>query len=139
MRENLLQECEEIQSFLEIQMSEDPREAEERGKELAVYMARTGKMLADAKQLYNAKKGSDIMRILKEVGTKAGATSTATNELIKSACKEEQYLVDWIDRLNRTATHQLDFCRSLMANARAEMNMNAYGGGGSRKQNEPPY
>ena len=35
--------------------------------------------------------------------------------------KEEQYLVDWCERINRTATHQLEWCRTLIAKARAEM------------------
>lgn len=142
---HIIEECNHIQAYLEISMSEDPAEAQERGKELAVYMARTGKMLADAKQALNERKSSDIITILKKAAKEAKATSTAVNELVKSACKEEQYLVDWIERLNRTCTHQLDFCRSLMANARAEMNMNAWGGGGSSRADiipppqEPPY
>lgn len=129
----VLEECKSIQDFLEITMSDDPIEAEERGKQLQVYMARTGKMLADAKMVLNHKKSLDIMNILRETARHAGATSTAINELIKAVCKDEQYIVDWVERLNKTCTHQLDFCRSLMANSRAEMTMNTFGGGGNSR------
>ena len=126
----LKEESAEIQAFLEVIMSDDPNEADERGKQLQVYMARTGKMLADARQIYLEKKKGDIMTILRETARNSKATGTAINELVKSVCADEESLVTWIDRLNRTCTHQLDFCRTLMANYRAEMNMNTWGGGG---------
>ena len=44
----LQSEAQEIQEFLEITMSDNPQEVIERGNDLQVYMARTGKMLADA-------------------------------------------------------------------------------------------
>ena len=56
MIDKLIKECEEIQSFLEITMSDDSVEVIGRGCDLASYMARTGKMLADAKKIYNGKK-----------------------------------------------------------------------------------
>jgi hypothetical protein len=130
MIQELLKECQQIQAFMEITMSENPSEVTERAKDLAVYMARTGKMLADAKQMLNRQKSSEIMRILKDAAKEAKASSTSVNELIKSCCHETQYLVDWIERLNRTATHQMGLCQTLLANHRAEMNMNAWGGGG---------
>ena len=44
-----------------------------------------------------------------------------THIFIDSLCKNEQYLVDWCDRLNRTATHQLEWCRTIISKAKAEM------------------
>jgi hypothetical protein len=46
---NIITELTTIQYFLEITMSEDANEAVVRGNDLAVYMARTGKLIADAK------------------------------------------------------------------------------------------
>lgn len=128
--ESFLKECAEIQSFLEINMSDDPVEAEERSKQLAVYMARTGKMLADAKQAHNAAKTSEIMEIIRKTGKANNISHTVINELVKSSCRQEQHLVDWIDRLNATCKHHIDLVRTLMANTRAEMQMNTWGGGG---------
>ena len=46
--EDIKFELEAIQQFLEISISEDMSEVEQRGNELTVYMARSGKLLADA-------------------------------------------------------------------------------------------
>ena len=50
------EELEKIQEFLEIDVSENPEELIERIKTLNVYMARSGRMLADAKQRLREKK-----------------------------------------------------------------------------------
>lgn len=110
-----------IDSFLNITMSEEVQEAVLRGNDLAVYIARTGKLLADAKYYLRKKKEFDVIETIRDTASKAGATSKAVNAIIDSLCKEEQYLVDWCERLNRTATHQLEWCRTLIAKARAEM------------------
>ena len=47
-----------IDAFLNITMSEDVQEAVLRGNDLAVYIARTGKLLADAK--YHLKREKEI-------------------------------------------------------------------------------
>ena len=98
-----------IDAFLNITMSEDVQEAVLRGNDLAVYIARTGKLLADAKYHLNVKKKSEVFDTLR------------VNAIIDSLCKDEQYLVDWCDRLNRTATHQLEWCRTIISKAKTEM------------------
>ncbi len=110
--ESIAKELAAIDSYLNITMSEDVQEAVLRGNDLAVYIARSGKLLADAKYYLNGKKKSEVFDTLRE---------TAVNAIIDSLCKEEQYLVDWCERLNRTATHQLDWCRTLISKAKAEM------------------
>ena len=51
-----------IDSYLNITMSEEVQEAVLRGNDLAVYIARTGKLLADAKYHLNGKKKSESLR-----------------------------------------------------------------------------
>ena len=126
---DLLTEAKEIQAYLEIEVGDDVSEAQERGSTLQVYMARTGKMLADAKKALNLKKQSGIMDILRETSKYSIKSATGINELIKSVCADEQYLVDWCERLNRTCTHQADWCRTLISKYKEEMRMNAFGGG----------
>ena len=104
--DKISEELAAIDAFLNITMSEDVQEAVLRGNDLAVYIARTGKLLADAKYHLNVKKKSEVFDTLRETASRAGATSKAVNAIIDSLCKDEQYLVDWCDRLNRTATHQ---------------------------------
>ena len=119
--EKIAGELAAIDSFLNITMSEQVQECVFRGNDLAVYIARTGKLLSDAKYHLNAKKKSEVFDTLRDTASRAGVTSKAVNAIIDSLCKEEQYLVDWCDRLNRTATHQLEWCRTLISKAKAEM------------------
>lgn len=121
--DQIADELDSIDAFLNITMSEQVEEAVQRGNDLAVYIARTGKLLADAKYHLNAKLRCEVMDALRETAGRSGSTSKATNAIIDSLCKEEQYLVDWCDRLNRTATHQLEWCRTLISKAKAEMGL----------------
>ena len=122
-KEQILEEAIAIDSFLQATMSEMAEEAVMRGNDLAVYIARTGKMLADAKYHLSQAKRDEVLDVLRETAKNAKATSKATNALIDSICKEEQYLVDWCERLNRSATHQLDWCRTLISKAKEEMRL----------------
>ena len=125
--DELNEEATKIQSDLDVTQSEDANEAQERGNMLAAHISRTGKMLADAKYHLNDKKKSDIMDTLRMVAKDTpNASTTSVNELIKSLCKEEQYLVDWIERLNRTATHQMEWCRTVISKAKAEMAIGSF-------------
>lgn len=132
-KEQILKEAIEIDSFLQETMSEMAEEAVMRGNDLAVYIARTGKMLADAKYHLSEAKKDEVLDVLRETAKNAKSTSKATNALIDSICKEEQYLVDWCERLNRSATHQLDWCRTLIAKARAEMQTFNYNNNGNNR------
>jgi hypothetical protein len=115
-----------IDQFLNITMSEDAEEAVLRGNDLAAHIARTGKLYADARYHLNEKKKSDVFEVLEKTAKQAGATATAINAIVNSLCKEEQFLVDWADRANRTATHQLDWVRSVLSKAKAEMQIGNY-------------
>ena len=121
--DQLLNELTNIDSFLNITCSEQIEEIVARGNDLAVYISRSGKLLADAKHHLNAKLKSEVFETLKDTAKQAGATSKAVNKIIDSLCADDQYLVDWADRINRTATHQLDWARSLVSKAKAEMSI----------------
>jgi len=126
--EQLKDESEEIQNFLEITISEEATEAIERGNDLIVYIARTGKMLADAKYHLNEKKKSEVIEMLKRVAKETpNSTSKAVNALVDSICREEQFLVDWIERLNRSCTHQMEWCRTVVSKAKEEMRLAGVG------------
>lgn len=122
-REQIFQELTDIDGFLGITMSENAEEAVQRGNDLAVYVARTGKLLADAKYWLNEAMNSETMQTLRDTAKEAKATATAINALVNSLCKEERYLVDWSERCNRTATHQLSWCVTVISKAKAEMQM----------------
>jgi len=122
--EDIKFELEAIQQFLEISISEDMAEVEQRGNELTVYMARSGKLLADAKYHRDEKLKSAIVEELKKILQLAPSTA---NKYIDALTKEENYLVSWSERVNRTCTHQIDWCRTLISKAKEEMRVSSYG------------
>ena len=108
----------QMQDFLEITMSEDANEAVIRGNDLSVYMARSGKLLADAKILHDRKLRSDLIEQIKSINSMAPSVAVKfTNTLVEN----ESYLVNWATRINASCTHQLDWCRTLISKAKAEM------------------
>ena len=125
-KEQIYAELTNIDSFLNITMSENAEEAVLRGNDLAVYVARSGKLLADAKYWLNKAKNSEVLETLRETAKNAKATAKSVNALIDSVCREEQYLVDWCDRCNRTATHQLSWCVTVISKAKEEMTLGRF-------------
>ena len=65
-------------------MSESADEAQQRGNDLNVYVARTGKLLADAKYWLNMAKNAEVIETLKITAKSASATAKAVNALIDS-------------------------------------------------------
>ncbi|HEX7906207.1 MAG TPA: hypothetical protein VF487_20175 [Chitinophagaceae bacterium] len=125
----ILKECEQIQSFLEADYPiDEPAACEAKGKELEVYMARSGKMLADAKYWQDQFVNSAITETVREalLAQKVWSISLV-NKKVDALAKEYNYLVNWCDRINRTCTHQLDFIRTMLSKHKAEMQMSGYG------------
>lgn len=134
-KDRIFSELTDIEGFLNITMSENPEEALKRGNDLAAYIARTGKLLADAKYHLNQAKNTEVMETLRETAKNAKATSKAVNALIDSICRDEQYLVDWCERANRAATHQLSWCVSVISKAKEEMKMAGFSNYNIAKKN----
>lgn len=123
--DELEKEAIQIDNFLNITCSEDGNEAAERGNELNVYMARTGKMLADAKYHKDIAINSAILLVSE---TYKSLPITTKNNLADSMCHRENYMVTWIERLNKTCTHQQSFMVTLISKAKEEMKMSGYTG-----------
>ena len=116
----LIAECKAIDEYMGITPSDDINEIVERGNDLIVYINRTGKMLADAKYHLNKMRKDEIMEVIQQIIPEK-LSAKAQNALVDSIAREQQYLVDWCERLNRTAVHQLDWMRSLISKAKSEM------------------
>ena len=113
--------AENIQAFLEITVSDNPEEVTDRGHDLTVYLAQTAKMLADAKyHLSKAKKGSILRNQTKPL------SPTIMRELVNSDTEDESYIVNWVERLNRACTHELDWLRSVLSKMKEELRMQGY-------------
>ena len=114
-----------MQGFLEVEQSENPIEALERGNRLVVYLARTSFMLAEAKHLYSCKINSDLMKQLnRQLEEVPNLTSKAINLIVESIAKDEKYLVNLLDRMNATITHSLDWQRTLISKSKNEQYQN---------------
>lgn len=116
--DQLRTELSEIQDFVEITPSDDVNEVVNRGNDLVAYLARTSKILADAKLMKDEKTNSTFIEEIKRISQ---LSPTVANKYIDSLCKDENYIVNWAERLNRTCTHQLDWCRSVLSKAKEEM------------------
>jgi hypothetical protein len=116
--EEIVKELKIIQSEIEIELSEDIQQAIDRGNYCSAQIARTGKLLADAKIHRDRKLNSSIIGQMKKISQ---LPATTANKFADSLCEDENYIVNWCERLNRACTHQLDWCRTLISKAKAEM------------------
>ena len=118
--DKMKEELEKIQEFLEIDVSENPEELIERIKTLNVYMARSGRMLAEAKQKLREKKASEISKTILEIAKQNFLSAKA---LVDSIAQEENFLVDWAERINKSCTHQVDALRSLLSYEKEQLRL----------------
>ena len=118
-------ELQSIQEFTEITPSEDVNEIVQRGNDLIAYLARTTKLLADSKYHKDSKLNSAFMDEIRNISK---LSASVANKYVDSLCKGENYLINWSERLNRTVTHQIDWCRTIVSKNKAEMqNLNFRG------------
>lgn len=114
----IIKELSEIQDFLQITMSEDANEAVVRGNDLAVHMARTGKLVADAKYHRDQKLRSEM---IKEYQKLLDFPASVAVKYTETLIENENYSLTWATRLNASCTHQLEWCRTVISKAKAEM------------------
>lgn len=125
--EVMLNECNKIQSYLEINISDNIQEIVERGSDLQAYIARTGKMIADAKRFLSEKKKTETMKVIEDILQNSKYSAGVQNALVSGLCADEQYLLTWCERLNATCTHQLDYMRTLISLHKEEMKLSNVG------------
>ena len=121
--EKMTREASGIQTFMEAEPTDEPVILAERLSYCNVYLARSGEMLAQAKQLLN----EATVEVWEQKGDrllKAGAQLAA--KVIAGYCSEEQFLCDWLDRINRGLVHSSDNLRTLVSYAKANMVVNRY-------------
>lgn len=125
--ENLLKEAKDIQSYLEIECSNNPEEIEERLSAISVYKARSGEMLAQAKKLYRRKRSSEIANTIINIAKQQYLSATAQNALVESIAEDEAFLVDWLDRINAACTLQTDALRSILSYEKEQLSLTKKG------------
>lgn len=125
--EHLRKEADDIQAFLEITISNNPAEIQDRMAALMVYMARSGEMLADAKRAYRRRITAEISQTILTIAQQGGLSAKAQNALLDGIAEDDAYLVDRLDRINRACVHQLDALRSLLSYERETARLNKTG------------
>jgi hypothetical protein len=117
------EEVQKIQTYLDVTVSSDPAELVDRIATLMVYMSRSGELLAQAKKMLRARKTAEISKTIISIAKEQCLSASVQNALLDSICEEEAYLVDWIDRINRSCTHQIEGLRSLLSYEKEQMRL----------------
>jgi hypothetical protein len=125
--EILTKEADKIQEYLEITSSTNPEELQERLVTLMPYLARSGEMLAQAKRLLRKKKSTEISNTIIAIAKESHLSASVQNALLESIAEDEHYLVDKLERLNRSCVHHIDALRSLLSYEKEGLRLNNTG------------
>lgn len=123
----LQEEAQQIQEYLDTTCSVNPEEVLERIRAIMPYISRTAFMLAEAKKALRRKKASEISNTIINIAKEQCLSAKVQNTLIDSIAEEEAYLVDWLERLNAAATHQVDALRSILSYERENLRITKTG------------
>lgn len=114
----IITEIEEMQSFLETTASDNPKELIERLTDINVYLARSGKLLADAKA-YQDEVAANVYAVHMEFISRVPAT--VAMKFVSAQSVTANQLVTWLDRINRTLVHAGDNIRTQISFAKQDM------------------
>lgn len=112
-----------MQEYLEIEISEDPNEICERMRTLNVYMARSSRLLAEAKA-HRRKAEKEVFGALPDFGVMPANTLKKYLEV----CSYEWYEIeDALENLYKTCVHAIDSLRSLLSFCKEDMRLSRNG------------
>lgn len=114
----ILKEIEDMQKFLEVTTSDDPHELVQRLTDINVYMARSGKLLADAKAYQDQVTANVYARHTDFISR---VPATVTIKFVSSQCVTANHLVNWLDRINRSLVHAGDNIRTQISFAKQDL------------------
>jgi hypothetical protein len=116
-------EIKAMQEYLEIEVSEDPTEVCERMRTINVYMARSSRMLAEAKA-HRCKAERDTIAALPDFCNMPANTLKKYLEV----CSYEWYEIeDALENLYKTCVHSIDSLRSLLSFSKEDMRLSRNG------------
>lgn len=118
--EELKLKAERMQAYLEAKPENQDEAVIDRLENLQVLMAQSGELLAKAKYNLDCKKNDSITLALKEAMLQDWSVSVI-NKKIDALCREENFIVNWLDRINSSAVHQVDALRSILSYRKAQM------------------
>lgn len=116
-------EIKQMQEYLEIETSDDPNEICERMRTLNVYMARSCRMLAEAKA-HRRKAEKDVFGSLPDFQQMPANTLKKYLEV----CAYEWYEIeDALESLYKACVHSIDSLRSLLSYSKEDMRLSRIG------------
>lgn len=92
------------------------------GIKLSAWIAFSGNQMAIAKKLWNDAKRKaymDVRASMKAVGDNYGPM--LFKDFVSAKCSSEEFAYDTCERVNRSATHTLDFIRTCLSTLKTEM------------------
>lgn len=118
--EQLKDKAVSMQAFLEKPYKVEPEDLIERIGLLGILISQSGQCLADAKYFQDQCVNGVIMEAIQKAYEEKLSPSTI-NKFVTTAAKEFNYLVNTFDRINSSATHQLDGIRTVISYRKSEM------------------
>jgi len=113
--------AERMQKKLEQPLPKEPNDLIAYLEEVDRIMAVSGNMLADAKYYQDAIKNAAILTSLSD--EYSTLLQSAKNEFIKTEAKDQNYMVNWIDRINACAVHIKDSIRTIISYRKKELEL----------------
>ena len=111
-----------MQSFLETPAGLEPQDLLDRIEHLTILVAKSGHLLAKAKFIQDDIVNTGLMKAIED-GLDKKLTPSLINKFVSTNAKNINYLVNWADRINASATHQLDGIRTVISYKKAELNL----------------
>lgn len=119
-KKQIHEELSTMQEFLETIVDDDPNIAISYGNDALIHYSRSGKLLADAKMHKDRKLRSELVNQIKTI---SGLSASVANKFVDTLVEEENYLVNWADRVNAALARRSDFCRTMVSKAKEEMRL----------------
>lgn len=111
-----------MQNFLETPAGLEPQDLLDRIEHLHILVAKSGQLLAKAKFIQDDLVNIGLMKAIEDDLDKK-LTPSLINKFVSTNAKNINYLVNWADRINASATHQLDGIRTIISYKKAELNL----------------
>lgn len=113
-----------MQRFLEEMVVNDGNLLFERLTQTNIYLARSGQLLAQVKQIQD-EDALEVFNSYPEYIAKLSAT--LAKQFVSANLSEVNYYVNWLDRLNRAFVHSGDNIRTQMSFLKEELRLNKSG------------
>ena len=117
---DIITELEQYQAFLEQPLSGEPDEMVRVLGELNTILARSGLLLAEAKKMRDEKM-KDVFFV--EFAKLKQLSPTLAKQYVEASCKDENYVVNWSERVNRSCVHVGDNLRTIISLAKENLRL----------------